>query len=85
MGFQDVFMMVDRAAYDALSLPALPDGIELPAGTDLAMESTRARVIAAHKQLMAMNEHNAEAFKDLVAALEQEDCAQPICEKADAS
>ena len=85
MGFQDVFMMVDRAAYDALSLPALPDGIELPAGADLAMESTRARVIAAHKQLMAMNEHNAEAFKDLVAALEQEDCAQPICEKADAS
>tara|TARA_B100000575_G_scaffold137308_1_gene109544 strand:- start:12 stop:551 length:540 start_codon:yes stop_codon:yes gene_type:complete len=84
MGFQDVFMMVDRAAYDALALPALPDGIELPAGTDLAVESTRARVIAAHKQLMAMNEHNAEAFKDLVAALEQEDCAQPICEKADA-
>jgi anti-anti-sigma factor len=85
MGFQDVFMMVDRAAYDALSLPALPDGIELPAGTDLAMESTRARVIAAHKQLMAMNEQNAETFKDLVAALEREDCAQPICEKADAS
>ena len=85
MGFQDVFMMVDRAAYDALSLPALPDGIELPAGTDLAMESTRARVIAAHKQLMAMNEQNAETFKDLVAALEQEDCALPAREKADAS
>ena len=85
MGFQDVFMIVDRAAYDALSLPALPDGIELPAGTDLAMESTRARVIAAHKQLMAMNEQNAETFKDLVAALEREDCAQPVSEKADAS
>ena len=56
MGFQDVFMIVDRAAYDALSLPALPKGIELPAGTDLAMESTRARVIEAHKQLMTMNE-----------------------------
>ena len=85
MGFKDVFMIVDRAAYDALSLPALPDGIELPAGTDLAMESTRARVIAAHRQLMAMNEQNAETFKDLVAALEREDCEQPACEKADAS
>ena len=72
MGFQDVFMIVDRAAYDALSLPALPEGIELPAGTDLAMESTRARVIAAHKQLMSMNDANAETFRDLVDALEQE-------------
>ena len=40
--------------------------------TDLAIETTRARVIAAHKQLMAMNDANAEAFKDLVDALEQE-------------
>lgn len=72
MGFHDVFMIVDRAAYDALSLPALPEGIELPAGTDLAIESTRARVIAAHKQLMALNDTNAETFKDLVDALEQE-------------
>lgn len=72
MGFHDVFMIVDRAAYDALSLPALPEGIELPAGTDLAMESTRARVIAAHKQLMSMNDANAETFRDLVDALEQE-------------
>ena len=53
-------------------VPALPEGIELPAGTDLAIETTRARVIAAHKQLMAMNDANAEAFKDLVDALEQE-------------
>ena len=64
MGFHDVFMIVDRAAYDALSLPALPEGI--------AIESTRARVIAAHKQLMALNDTNAETFKDLVDALEQE-------------
>jgi hypothetical protein len=34
---------------------------------------------------MAMNEQNAETFKDLVAALEQEDCALPVREKADAS
>lgn len=73
MGFHDVFMIVDRAAYEALSLPALPEGIDLPAGADLAMESTRARVIAAHKQLMALNESNAETFKDLVEALEQEE------------
>ncbi len=72
MGFHDVFMIVDRAAYNALSLPALPEGIDLPAGTDLAIESTRARVIAAHKQLMALNEANAETFRDLVAALENE-------------
>lgn len=72
MGFQDVFMIVDRSAYDTMSLPALPESIELPAGTDLAIESTRARVIAAHKQLMALNATNAETFKDLVAALEQE-------------
>jgi len=72
MGFQDVFMIVDRDAYDAMSLPALPESIELPAGTDLAIESTRARVISAHKQLMALNDANAETFKDLVAALEQE-------------
>ena len=85
MGFQDVFMIVDRAAYDALSLPALPDGIELPASTNISMEITRARAIAAHKQLMTMNEQNAETFRDLVAALEREDCAQPVCEKADAS
>ena len=72
MGFHDVFMIVDRAAYNALSLPALPEGIDLPAGTDLAIESTRARVIAAHKQLMALNKANAETFRDLVAALENE-------------
>ncbi len=72
MGFQDVFMIVDQAAYQTLSLPALPEGIELPAGTDLAIESTRARVIAAHKQLMALNTRNAETFKELVAALENE-------------
>jgi hypothetical protein len=49
------------------------------------MESTRARVIAAHKQLMTMNERNAETFKDLVAALEQEDCEQQAGERADVS
>lgn len=72
MGFQDVFMIIDKQTYDSMSLPALPEGIELPAGTDLAVESTRARVIAAHKQLMSLNDANAETFKDLVAALEQE-------------
>ena len=85
MGFQDVFMIVDLEAYAALSLPALPEGIELPAGTDLAMESTRARVIAAHKELMTMNELNAETFKDLVTALEQEECEQQAVERADVS
>ena len=85
MGFQDVFMIVDLEAYAELSLPALPEGIELPAGTDLAMESTRARVIAAHKELMTMNELNAETFKDLVAALEQEECEQQAVERADVS
>ena len=85
MGFQDVFMIVDLEAYAALSLPTLPEGIELPAGTDLAMESTRARVIAAHKELMTMNELNAETFKDLVAALEQEECEQQAVERADVS
>ena len=85
MGFQDVFMIVDLEAYAALSLPALPEGIELPAGTDLAMESTRARVIAAHKELMTMNELNAETFKDLVAALEQEECEQQAVERVDVS
>jgi hypothetical protein len=72
MGFHDVFMIVDQVAYQTLALPALPEGIELPAGTDLAIESTRARVIAAHKQLMALNTKNAETFKELVAALENE-------------
>ena len=83
MGFQDVFMIVDLEAYAALSLPALPKGIELPAGTDPAMESTRARVIAAHKELMTMNELNTETFKDLVAALEQEECEQQAVERVD--
>ena len=78
-------MIVDLETYAALSLPALPEGIELPAGTDLAMESTRARVIAAHKELMTMNELNAETFKDLVAALEQEECEQQAVERADVS
>ena len=27
-------MIVDRHAYDAMSLPALPESIELPAGAD---------------------------------------------------
>ena len=85
MGFQDVFMIVDLEAYAALSLPALPEGIELPAGTDLAMESTRARVIAAHKELMTMNELNAETFKDLVTALEQEECEQQAVDRVDVS
>ena len=78
MGFHDVFMIVDREAYAAMSLPALPESIELPAGTDLAIESTRARVISAHKQLMALNATNAETFKDLVAALEQEQTSSAV-------
>ena len=34
---------------------------------------------------MTMNERNAETFKDLVAALEQEDCEQQAVERADVS
>ena len=34
---------------------------------------------------MTMNERNAETFKDLVAALEQEECEQQAGERADAS
>ena len=66
MGFEDVFAIVDEHFQTQQNLA------ELPMPNDMTEETLRARVIDAHKVLMSMNDNNAEAFKDLVDALEVE-------------
>ena len=66
MGFDDVFAIVDENFDTDQNLA------ELPMSTDIGENEMRTRVIDAHKVLMSMNEHNKEAFSDLVGALEAE-------------
>ena len=63
MGFDDVFHIVTTPLEDERQLGELPP-------SDLSLEEVRRRVLAAHRNLMAMNDENRERFQDLVATLE---------------
>ena len=63
MGFDDVFQIVREPLEDERQLGELPK-------SDLPPDEMRRRVLAAHRQLMAMNDRNRDEFEDLVAALE---------------
>lgn len=71
MGFDDVFVIVDENFNTDQNLA------ELPLASDISEDEMRARVIAAHKVLMGMNEKNERTFRDLVSALETEGQVQP--------
>lgn len=71
MGFDDVFVIVDENFNTDQNLA------ELPLASDIGEDEMRARVIAAHKVLMGMNEKNERTFRDLVSALETEGQVQP--------
>ncbi|MOA56624.1 hypothetical protein D3C78_1806450 [compost metagenome] len=64
MGFDQVF--------NILGTPVpCPDCLsDLPA-QDVSEELVKAKVLEAHRILMGLNEHNREAFRDLVTALER--------------
>lgn len=63
MGFDDIFHIVKEPLRDERQLGELPKG-------DFSPDELRARVLAAHRNLMAMNEENRERFEDLVETLE---------------
>jgi len=65
MGFDDVFTLVEEPLHHEEQLGELPI-------LDTTEADMRQRVLDAHRTLMAMNEHNREAFHDLVATLEAE-------------
>lgn len=69
MGFDDVFHIVDQPLQETAQLGELPADATTP-------EDLRERVLDAHRTLMALNESNAAAFRDLVATLEAEAAAE---------
>lgn len=66
MGFDDVFHIVAVPLTEERQLGELPK-------SDLSPAELRTRVLAAHRNLMAMNDENRERFEDLVASLEAPD------------
>lgn len=65
MGLDEVFNVVHEPLSREEQLGDLP-----PCAA--SEDQVRARVLEAHRVLMSLNEHNREAFRDLVAALEEE-------------
>ncbi len=65
MGFDTVFLILEKPAMTEQSLRELPI-------KELNEVELRENVLNAHKILMKLNEHNREQFKDLVATLENE-------------
>lgn len=63
MGFDQVFNIVSEVTPTATELEDLP-------GQELSEELVKDKVLEAHRILMDLNEHNREAFRDLVSALE---------------
>lgn len=63
MGLDDVFNLVEQPLVHVEQLGELP-----PCAA--SEEEVRQRVLEAHRILMDMNEHNREAFQDLVTTLE---------------
>lgn len=64
MGFEQVFNMVGTP------MPCPECLRELPA-QELSEDQVKIKVLEAHRILMGLNEHNREAFSDLVTALER--------------
>jgi anti-anti-sigma regulatory factor len=64
MGFQQYFLILDRPLTSCEQLQEVPQ----LAGSEAHI---RAQVLDAHRTLMSMNEHNKEAFKSVVQALEE--------------
>lgn len=65
MGFDTIFIILEKPAQNDQSLQELPI-------SELGEADLRENVLNAHKELMKLNEHNREQFKDLVATLEQD-------------
>lgn len=65
MGFDDVFNIVEKPLEHSEQLGELPV-------VESSDEDVRLKVLEAHRILMAMNDHNRDAFHDLVATLESE-------------
>ena len=63
MGLDDVFQIIEQPLEDERQLGELPH-------SELSPDELRRRVLAAHRELMALNESNREAFQELVANLE---------------
>ena len=68
MGFERIFVIVEFADNHC-------DKYQEITTNDYSEESTRARVLEAHRTLMSLNENNRRAFSDLVRKLEC--CHQP--------
>jgi len=64
MGFDQVFNILGGPVPCPNCLSDLPP-------QDVSEEQVRAKVLEAHRILMGLNEHNREAFRDLVTALER--------------
>ncbi|OZG73394.1 anti-anti-sigma factor [Hahella sp. CCB-MM4] len=65
MGFDELFIIVEKAATEIEHLDEIPI-------LHASEQEVREKVLAAHKVLMDLNANNREAFKDLVKALEEE-------------
>lgn len=63
MGFDQVFNIVSEVTPTDAELEDLP-------GQQLSEAQVKDKVLEAHRILMDLNEHNREAFRDLVSALE---------------
>ncbi len=67
MGFDQIFLLVRTDE------PTCDQAIELPTRV-MNEEQLKEQVLEAHKTLMKLNKHNEECFRDLVTALEAEEC-----------
>lgn len=63
MGFDQVFNILSEGTPTSVELEDLP-------GQELSEEVVKDKVLEAHRILMNLNEHNREAFRDLVSTLE---------------
>lgn len=69
MGFDNVFVIVDESENDIGPLGEVPTQL-------VSEESLREQVLEAHRVLMSLNDQNKDKFRDLVAALEDEQNAE---------
>lgn len=66
MGFDQVFNILSEGTPTCVELEDLP-------GQELSEEAVKEKVLEAHRILMNLNDHNREAFRDLVSTLESGD------------
>ena len=67
MGFDKVFLIVKEGREGSQLLRDLP-------GIECSEQTAREKVLAAHRELMSLNERNRMVFQDLVRSLENENC-----------